>query len=181
MKLASPVRKIYELAKKQAWRIADCHSHVDFIAANLDSPIRNSPFCRTRIAGLCGFPAKGCFGKIEPDNLPPQRMAASLIGCLGQALFPCLLWVIVAHPGHASLRSLFDAVMTPLHAYVGLAVESLAFRRASSGAAVILGFIYYLTGHVDMPEMARTSSGEGRPRQDWVVGVLDHAVSPTKS
>ena len=53
-------------------------------------------------------------------------MSASLIGCLGQALFPCFFWVIVAHPGHASLRSLVDAVMAPLHAYVGSAVESLA-------------------------------------------------------
>ncbi len=69
-------------------------------------------------------------------------MAASLIGCLGQALFPLYNRVIVAHPGHASLRSLFDAVMAPLHAYVGLAVESLAFRRASSGAAAIFGFIH---------------------------------------
>ena len=35
-----------------------------------------------------------------------QRRAASLIGYLGQALFPCLFWVFVTHPGHASLRSL---------------------------------------------------------------------------
>jgi len=67
---------------------------------------------------------------------------ASLIGCLGQALFPCFFWVIVAHPGHASLRSLIDAVMAPLHAYVGLAVESPAFRRASNCAADIFGFIH---------------------------------------
>ena len=92
-------------------------------------------------------------------------MAASLIGCLGQAHFPCYFWAIVAHPGHASLRSLVDTVMASLHACVGLAVESLAFRRASSGAAAISGFICYLTGHVYMPERARTSSGEGRPRQ----------------
>ena len=53
-------------------------------------------------------------------------MAASLIGCLGQARFPSFFWVIVTHPGHASLRSLVDAMMAPLHAYVGLAVESPA-------------------------------------------------------
>jgi hypothetical protein len=35
-----------------------------------------------------------------------QRTSASLIGYLGQALFPCLFWVFVTHPGHASLRSL---------------------------------------------------------------------------
>jgi hypothetical protein len=35
-----------------------------------------------------------------------QLMTASLIGCLGQALFPLYNRVIVAHPGHASLRSL---------------------------------------------------------------------------
>ena len=52
--------------------------------------------------------------------------AASLIGSLGQARFPCLFWGIVTHPGNASLRSLVDAVMAPLHAYVGTAVESLA-------------------------------------------------------
>ena len=36
------------------------------------------------------------------------------------------LWVIVAHPGHASLRSLVDALLASLQAYVGLVVESLA-------------------------------------------------------
>jgi hypothetical protein len=51
---------------------------------------------------------------------------SSLIGCLGQARFPSFFWVIVAHPGHASLRSLVDAMMAPLHAYVGSAVESPA-------------------------------------------------------
>jgi len=69
-------------------------------------------------------------------------MSASLIGCLGQARFPSFYWVFVAHPGHASLRSLVDAVMAPLHACVGLAVESLALRRASGCAAVIFGFIH---------------------------------------
>ncbi len=69
-------------------------------------------------------------------------MAASLIGCLGQAHFPFLFWGLAAHPGHASLRSLVDAVMAPLHACVGLVVESLALRRASSGAAAIFGFIH---------------------------------------
>jgi hypothetical protein len=42
------------------------------------------------------------------------RMSASLIGCLGQARFPFFFWVFVTHPGHASLRSLFDVVMAPL-------------------------------------------------------------------
>jgi hypothetical protein len=92
-----------------------------------------------------------------------QRRSASLIGCLGQARFPCFFWVIVAHPGHASLRSLVDALMAPLHAYVGSAVESPAFRRASRCAADIFGFIYYPTGHVYMPERAQTSSGEDDP------------------
>jgi len=98
-----------------------------------------------------------------------RRMAASLNGCLGQARFPSFFWVIVAHPGHASLRSLVSAVMAPLHAYVGLPVESPAFRRASVCAAAIFGFIYYLTGHVYMPEKAQTSSGEDDPARlgDW--------------
>jgi len=34
-------------------------------------------------------------------------MHTSLIGYLGQALFPCLFWVFVTHPGHASLRKTF--------------------------------------------------------------------------
>jgi hypothetical protein len=67
-------------------------------------------------------------------------MAASLIGCLGQARFPSFFWVFVTHPGHASLRSLVDAVMAPLHAYVGSDVESLALRRASRCAAANFGF-----------------------------------------
>ena len=96
-----------------------------------------------------------------------RRMSASLIGFLGQARFPSFFWVIVTHPGHASLRSLVDAVLASLHAYVGSDVESLALRRASFGAADIFGFFYYQIGHVYMPERARTSSGEGRPRQVW--------------
>ena len=72
----------------------------------------------------------------------PQRRSASLIGCLGQARFPSFFWVFVAHPGHASLRSLFDAPMAPLHAYVGSVVENLALRRASRCAADIFGFIH---------------------------------------
>ena len=69
-------------------------------------------------------------------------MTASLIVYLGQAYFPFCFWVIVTHPGHASLRSLVDTLMAPLHAYVGLAVENLALRRASRCAAVIFGFIH---------------------------------------
>ncbi len=69
-------------------------------------------------------------------------MAASLIGFRGQARFPYFLRVMVTHLGHASLRSLVDAVRAPLHAYVGLDVESLALRRASLGAADIFGFIH---------------------------------------
>jgi len=51
-------------------------------------------------------------------------------------------WDFVTHPGHASLRSLVDTVMAPLHACVGLAVESLALRRASSCATDIFAFIH---------------------------------------
>ncbi len=57
-------------------------------------------------------------------------MPASLIGRLGQARFPSLIGIVVAHPGHASLRSLGDAALASLHACVGLIVESLALRRA---------------------------------------------------
>lgn len=69
-------------------------------------------------------------------------MIASLIGRLGQARFPSFSWIIVTHPGHASLRSLVDAVLAPLHACVGLVVESLALRRASRCAADIFGFFH---------------------------------------
>jgi hypothetical protein len=55
-----------------------------------------------------------------------SAMAPSPIGCLGQDCFPCLFWVIVAHPGHPSLCILVVAAMAPLHAYVGSAVESVA-------------------------------------------------------
>ncbi len=92
-----------------------------------------------------------------------RRTFASLIGYLGQARFPSFFRVTATHPGHASLRSLVDALVAPLKAYVGLAVESPAFRCASSCAADIFGFISYLAGHVYMPERARTSSGEDDP------------------
>jgi hypothetical protein len=49
---------------------------------------------------------------------------------------------MVTHPGHASLRSLVGAIMAPLQAYVGSAVESLALRRASGCAADIFGFFH---------------------------------------
>lgn len=42
-------------------------------------------------------------------------MSASLIGCLGQALFPFVYLGSGTHPGHASLRSLVDAYAAPLH------------------------------------------------------------------
>ena len=95
-------------------------------------------------------------------------MTASLIGYLGQAHFPLFNRAMVTHPGHASLRSLVDAVMAPLHAYVGSDVESLALRRASRCAADTFGFLH-----------------EPRPVRDDPVrfggGVLDHALPPTWS
>ncbi len=84
----------------------------------------------------------------------PLRKPAALFRCLGQAHFPSFFWVFVTHPGHAPLSSLVDAMLAPLQAYVGLAVESLALRRVSRCAANIFGFCYYLTGHVSMPEQA---------------------------
>jgi hypothetical protein len=47
--------------------------------------------------------------RLFPEEWPTSRLqqrSAPLIGYLGQALFPCLFWVFVTHPGHASLRSL---------------------------------------------------------------------------
>ena len=60
----------------------------------------------------------------------------------GSSSFSFLFRVIVTHPGHTSLRSLVDAVLVPLHAYVGSDVESLAQRRASRGAADTFGFLH---------------------------------------
>lgn len=77
-------------------------------------------------------------------------------------LGPCTL------PGHASLRSLVDAGMASLHACVGLAVESLALRRASSGAAAFFGFIH-------KPRPVRTI------RSGSVGWLFDHATPATFS
>ncbi len=97
-----------------------------------------------------------------------RRSSASLIGCLGQAHFPSSIWGVATHPGHASLRSLGDALWAPLHACVGLAVESLALRRASRCAAANFGFIHE-------PRPVRTTpSGFG-------VGLSDHAMPSTFS
>jgi len=67
---------------------------------------------------------------------------ASLIGYLGQALFPCIFWIIVTHPGHTSLRSLVDAMMATLQAYVGSEVESPAIWRALICAVNFFGFFH---------------------------------------
>ena len=90
-------------------------------------------------------------------------MSPSLIGCLGQAHFPFL----------CDLRSFirvtllfavwFGVRRAPLHACVGLAVESPAFRRASSCAADIFGFI-----HEPRPDWTIPSG--------WLSGFLGHAV-----
>lgn len=60
----------------------------------------------------------------------------------GSSSFSLLFGVVVTHPGHASLRSLSDDLMSSLHACVGLAVESLALGRASRCAAAIFGFFH---------------------------------------
>jgi hypothetical protein len=88
---------------------------------------------------------------LSSSNSEMHQKAASLIGCLGQAHFPSFFRVIVTHPGHASLRSLVDAVLAPLHAYVGSALESLALRRASRCAAANFGFFHRLRPVRDDP------------------------------
>ncbi len=60
----------------------------------------------------------------------------------GSSSFSFCSWIIVTHPGHASLRSLIDDLMSSLHACVGWAVESLALGRASRCAAAIFGFFH---------------------------------------
>ena len=78
---------------------------------------------------------------MKPERFTRAPMAASLIGSIGQALSPLSVGPFT-HPGHASLRSLIGSCKEPLHACVGLAVESLAFGRTSICAAVIYGFIH---------------------------------------
>lgn len=46
---------------------------------------------------------------------------------MGQVRFPSLFEITVSHSGHSYVRSLFDAVVAPLHTCVGSAVESLAW------------------------------------------------------
>ena len=78
-------------------------------------------------------------------------MAASLIGCLGQAHFPfCFLGLRRSSGSRFSSQSGLAFERAPLHACVGLEVESPAFRRASSCAADIFGFIH-------------------EPRPDWTI------------
>lgn len=95
-------------------------------------------------------------------------MSASPIGCLGQAHFPFL----------CSLRSFIQVTLlfavwfgvrrAPLHACVGLEVESPSFRGALICAADIFGFI-----HEPRPDWTIPSG--------WVVGYLAHVVLPTWS
>jgi len=79
-------------------------------------------------------------------------MSASLIGCLGQAHFPSFFWVIVTHPGHASLRSLVDAMM-------GIAAR---ICRIGRGEPCFETRFTLRSSHFRL--LPRTSSGEGRPR-----------------
>ena len=65
-----------------------------------------------------------------------------VFGSSSFSFFLSFFRVVVAHPGHASLRSLVDALMASLHAYVGLAVGNLALGRASRCAADTFGFIH---------------------------------------
>ena len=110
----------------------------------------------------------------------PQRSSASLIGCLGQARFPSILSMRSYIRVTLLFAVWFGVRSAPLHACVGMEVESPAFRRASSCAADIFSFIFYLTEHIYMPEKARTSSGWDDPVR---LGgrLLVHAVPPTCS
>jgi len=78
---------------------------------------------------------------VEEDASMPLT-AASLIGCLGQAHFLSFI-----QQGSFIRVTLLFAVCfgvrrAPLHACVGMVVESPAFRRASICAADIFGFIH---------------------------------------
>ena len=77
-------------------------------------------------------------------------MTASLIGCPGQAHFLS----VYDQGSHIRVTLLFAVWFgvrsAPLHACVGMEVESPAFRRASSCAADIFGFIH-------------------EPRPDWTI------------
>ena len=71
-----------------------------------------------------------------------DRRSASLIGRLGQARFPFLFEVFVAHPGHASLRSLFDATWGIAARMCRIGCGEPRFETRFRGAADIFGFIH---------------------------------------
>jgi hypothetical protein len=84
-------------------------------------------------------------GSFVPQSRPPrtpQRMSASLIGYLGQALLPVCFGSLSLIRVTLLFAVWFDVRMASLQAYVGSAVESPAFRRASRYAADFFGFFH---------------------------------------
>jgi hypothetical protein len=105
---------------------------------------------RSASSAMCEF-VQTSMSRPQRKSGPTGRTAALLgegerqllsLGVWVKLIFPSFFWVMVTHPGHASLRSLVDAIMAPLQAYVGSAVESLALRRASRCAAANFGFFH---------------------------------------
>lgn len=93
-------------------------------------------------------------------------MSASLIGRLGQARFPSLVGITFAHPGHASLRSLFDAAW-------GIAARMC---RIGCGEPRLGTRFSMRSRHFRLDP--RTSSGEDDPARFWCL-ALDHAMPST--
>jgi len=80
------------------------------------------------------------------------RMPPSLIGLTGQARFPFSIGAFVAHPGHASLRSLVDAAW------------DIAARMCRIGCGEPRFETRFSLRSSHFRLLPQTSSGEGRPR-----------------
>ncbi len=68
--------------------------------------------------------------RADPSSDQKTQMTASLIGLLGQARFPCCLGSLSLIRVTLLFAVCLMARGTSLHTCVGLAVESLALRRA---------------------------------------------------
>ena len=98
-----------------------------------------------------------------------RRMSASLIGRLGQVhfivSFPCCWDHCLSSGSRFSSQSLMARFGWTAACMCRIGCGAPRFVSRLSVAADLFGVIYYLTGHVYMPERAQTSSGEGRSRQ----------------